>query len=447
MARQSSNADNLGAPNVAPNAGEHAQNPQEAQTAPARQPDDNNNNSGNDTQRQQNMSSTAGAHDQGSSTSATNDVITRAAEMIRQLREGQLGLSRITEASTQPQTSTTVQPQAATSMLSQTTAPQADGNQHLQQQINLLQQQLENLIQQQQAGDTGQSDHSSGRGWSAATSSSVRKPKLQRPEAFDGSAEELRYWVVEFDEWLDNEGVHDTRERASYLYSYMKGRIKRRLTTLKINDPEDPIFGNYALLRRWLLDHYGPANADVTAAQRMHDLRQRYDQPLQDFINDFETIMADLDWNDAALSDAFSRKLTSRIIREVHQGYFSHPPASYTEWKRAAQQAELHINETRRRTERSPRGRRGRSYQGRAQDNRSRSPHTEGGLESQPRGRGQDRRRPFQPTRGNKKYALSEDEWKRRRNEGLCLRCGEKGHWEKQCLKAFLPPETSTTKN
>lgn len=89
----------------------------------------------------------------------------------------------------------------------------------------------------------------------------------------------------------------------------MKGRIKRRLTTLKINDPEDPIFANYALLRRWLLDHYGSANADVTAAQKMFELRQRYDQPLQDFVNDFETIMADLDWNDAALSDAFSRKL------------------------------------------------------------------------------------------------------------------------------------------
>ncbi|KAJ9200952.1 hypothetical protein DTO021D3_4590 [Paecilomyces variotii] len=147
-----------------------------------------------------------------------------------------------------------------------------------------------------------------------------QRSKPQRPEEFDGSSEELRYWIVEFDEWLDNQGLHDTKERASYL-SYMKRRIKRRLTMLKINDPEDPIFAKYAILRRWLLENYRPANADVIAAQRMYDLRRRFDQ-----LNLYNTLSMTLrqslriwDWNDAALSDTFSRKLTPRIIRENHQ--------------------------------------------------------------------------------------------------------------------------------
>ncbi|KAJ9257820.1 hypothetical protein DTO195F2_5452 [Paecilomyces variotii] len=324
--------------------------------------DDNNNTN----TRQQGISSSAGTQDQGPS---TNDIITKATELVRQLREGEAAAGQTaTNQQTQPQQSNAIQE---------------------------LQQQLDIIIQNQQAQllsdqrSSNQSEHtSSHRSGTTSSSASLRKPKLQRPEPFDGSSEELHYWIVEFEEW--------------------------------------------------------PANADVTAAQKIFKLQQRYNQPLQDFINNFKTIIADLDWNDAALSDAFSRKLTPRIAREIHQGYFAHPPASYAEWKRAAQQAELHIQEGRRRTESSPHGQRGRGWTGRQHDTRSQSPQREP-QESSQRGRGQDRRRPFQPSRSNKKYALPDEEWKRRRNEGLCLRCGEKGHWEKQCLKAFQPSEASST--
>lgn len=95
---------------------------------------------------------------------------------------------------------------------------QGDPIQELQRQLDIIirnQQALERL--QRDQSSSNQSDHASGHGSGTTSSSaSLRKPKLQRPEPFDGSSEELRYWIVEFDEWLDNESLHDTKERASY---------------------------------------------------------------------------------------------------------------------------------------------------------------------------------------------------------------------------------------
>ena len=69
------------------------------------------------------------------------------------------------------------------------------------------------------------------------------------------------------------------------------------------------IFKKWDLIQEWLLENYFFTSTSLDVELKMEKLRMKYNNLMQKFINRFETLLADLSWNDAAVAAIFRRKL------------------------------------------------------------------------------------------------------------------------------------------
>ena len=75
----------------------------------------------------------------------------------------------------------------------------------------------------------------------------------------------------------------------------------------------------------------------------MNRLQMKPKETIQSFINQFEIIIADLEWNEPAVTAAFRRKLNTDIFKTVHFLRSAEWLRIFTDFKQVTQQAENHI--------------------------------------------------------------------------------------------------------
>ena len=68
----------------------------------------------------------------------------------------------------------------------------------------------------------------------------------------------------------------------------------------------------------WLLNNYAPLDPELEATLAMTHIFIEIWEPVQTFLNRFETIITDLTWNDVVIVAALCTKLTLKISETIY---------------------------------------------------------------------------------------------------------------------------------
>ncbi|PGH12039.1 hypothetical protein AJ79_04548 [Helicocarpus griseus UAMH5409] len=246
----------------------------------------------------------------------------------------------------------------------------------------------------------------------------TQKVKLREPDVFEGNTD-IRFWILDIDDNIRERLITSDSSKIAFGISYLTQKIRQRVQRMQID--KDVHVSSWEVLKVWLLDNYGETNSGLNAEIRMNDLQMKYNQKATDFITDFETIAADLKWNDPALCATFRSKLTAPILKQINQAYFNSWPESFSAWKKAVLTAESHISMTKQLL--PTYANRQVRFDGIRSDNVTRDNTA---LNS---GRGRSR----SPRGSNRNPDISDTEYWRRQRDGSCTWCAKRGHWASEC--------------
>ena len=193
------------------------------------------------------------------------------------------------------------------------------------QQITLLTQEL-NLLKQQQQSTTPpltQSPFSSAAGEinssslpHAAISLSV---KVSPPEPFDGSMQKAEAFLSQLKLYFWGKGITDDFQRVVCALSFMKGGTagKWALEKTKILDgnfPKEGLWDDFVYEFREVFADPDPAS---TARHKMNMLKQG-NQTADEYVASFRELVADTEYNDAALVEKFQTGLNRSLREKVY---------------------------------------------------------------------------------------------------------------------------------
>ncbi|MCJ1484222.1 hypothetical protein MMC06_004390 [Schaereria dolodes] len=255
------------------------------------------------------------------------------------------------------------------------------------------------------------------------------KIKMNPPPLFQ-HGDDIRHWMLEVDDFFRIRQVVDPTVQATVACSYLGDVIRRRTQRLRLAEDTEP-FETWHNLKVWLLKNYGPPDASLDAELAMDKLEMKAGDKIQTFINQFETIVADLTWNDPAVCAAFRRKITGEISSTIHLLRPHGWPKSFSEFKDVAQEAENHLRIKKRNLE---------DHQGDPQEKKVRFSEPRGGRKYNAR-----RPSPFRERSANIGANANSPpndipvnlelraEKRRRRDGGLCMNCGRDNHWAMKC--------------
>ena len=284
-----------------------------------------------------------------------------------------------------------------------------------------------------------------------ATSTGLEKDKVKaNPPSTFAPPDDIRLWILEVEDYFSLRRITDPNAQATVACSYLGETIRRRTQRLRLSGDLEP-FSSWERLQSWLLANYSLPDAGLEADLAMDKLQMKPRETIQSFINRFETIIADLEWNEPAVTAAFRRKLNTDISETVH---FLRPagwPRTFADFKQVAQQAENHIRIGKR-----------------TQDDHLTEPPLKKLRFEIPRNRNERRRderevrkpSPFRERANNigatapNSLPVSEEararskEKRRRREQGQCINCGGTGHWADKCtVPCNLPERPTISKN
>lgn len=279
----------------------------------------------------------------------------------------------------------------------------------------------------------------------------VRRPRARLPDpaTFTGNTTDWPTWRIIMENKLSVDGpaIGSPQEQFIYIFS--------RLEKLALKNT-----GTYVKMRRMdgtpqeLLDHlegiYGDPNSKARAARRLHQMRQREDQPFSKFLPRLEKEFADagaLEWHDEAkrqiLLQSLNRNMTESLMNRGIPPTFTGLISRLHEISNDMDA--LCINRPQR--SRSPKtSRTEATYE--PMDWTPTTTVASSAIQSQTNrrrygaGTPQDRDRHLT---GKRAKWVSQDEIERRRAEGRCLRCGKDDCWISRCpMKPAVPPKEKT---
>ena len=96
-------------------------------------------------------------------------------------------------------------------------------------------------------------------------------------------------------------------------------------------------------MQAWLLDNYAPPDPELEATLALTCIVMEPRESVQTFLNQFETIVTNLTWNDAAVVATLRTKLTAKLAETIHllrpQGW----PKTFSDFKKVAQEADNYL--------------------------------------------------------------------------------------------------------
>ena len=133
--------------------------------------------------------------------------------------------------------------------------------------------------------------------------------------------------------------ISDPVAQATCACTYLNETLAKRTLRLQLAGNNEA-FEDWMKLQMWLLTNYAPADPELDATLELDKIYMRRNEAVQTFINCFETLITDLEWNEPAVCATFCKKLSVNILDTVQllqpQGYLK----LFSEFKTLAQQAE-----------------------------------------------------------------------------------------------------------
>ena len=247
--------------------------------------------------------------------------------------------------------------------------------------------------------------------------------RIREPEVFTGDRKKLRGFLVQlksyfdWNNWKDDTDSEDTR--IEYATSLLREGAEKWITPY-VEGKTPKTWTTWREFENILRQQFGDIDAKEAARNELEKMKQR-GQSMTDYWNNFRLVATDAEFDDATLG----RLLLKGINRDLQEAW-AHGDSDFTTTEAFAQWAikkENRLNMVK---------------------------HIQG---SQPTPRQQEVPRnangtfkPLMTSQGgdamdldamNKRRfnRLPDKEWQRRTKEGLCLKCGAKGHRIKECRK------------
>jgi hypothetical protein len=263
-----------------------------------------------------------------------------------------------------------------------------------------------------------------------------RKPVLPDPPKFNGTRKNFRPWYLEMRAKLslDGHSFGNDQELFAYIYARLEGTAQNMAAAYFEQGAADG--GQTAEQFLDYLDkRYGDPNATARALDRLRELKQRPNESFASFLPKFEKELADsggASWNDTVqinyLNGALNDKLVDRLISvpNLPKDFNGFTELLLTIGSRLDSQiSQIRQNE---------------KYQGEQKPKRQRAPWQN---TKEPTADAMDWERTRVSSAKSKQDAkwVSDKELQERRERRVCLRCGRKGHFIRQCnLGPAVPP-------
>jgi hypothetical protein len=250
------------------------------------------------------------------------------------------------------------------------------------------------------------------------------EPKLERPERFSGKQKDLRNFVASVENIFALQPLRydSPRAKTGYLGSLFTGDALTWYRTLQ--ETSDACLTDYEVFKQGFIDMFGDPFIRKTAQDQLEKCQQGSGSTAT-YVSKFRRIAADTGYNEATLTHSFTKNL-SHAVREA-LAINDEDPASLEDLYRYAIKVDNRLYELRRSTPATralaPQIRRRSTDEFKS----LRFPTPSGPIPMEigaTQFQTQHRRGP-----------LSKEEKQRRRDNNLCLYCGEHGHLALQCPK------------
>ena len=174
-----------------------------------------------------------------------------------------------------------------------------------------------------------------------STLSEKDKMKANPPSTFT-SSDDIQIWILEVNDYFNLCRITDSTAQATVACFYLSEIICQQMQCLQLTEDVES-FSTWERLQTWLMINYSISDVRLETDLVMNRIQMKLKKMVQSFINQFEIIVTDLNWNEPAVTAAFWRKLNADISEMIH---FLRPAdwsKTFTDFKQVTQQAENHL--------------------------------------------------------------------------------------------------------
>ena len=148
------------------------------------------------------------------------------------------------------------------------------------------------------------------------TNSEADWVKANSPFTFN-SFNDIQLWIMKVNDYFNLQRITDLSAQVTVTCFYLRDTLCRCTQCLRLAGDVKP-FSTWPKLQSWLLTNYSLSDASLEADLTMNKLSMKHKESVQSFINRFETIVAELKWNEPVITAAFWRKLNTEISETIH---------------------------------------------------------------------------------------------------------------------------------
>ncbi|KAH7551973.1 reverse transcriptase [Bipolaris maydis] len=262
----------------------------------------------------------------------------------------------------------------------------------------------------------------------------IKKPKMATPDKYDGNREGLRTFLTNIELYCGYNDVPNDEEKILMANTHMKGKaaswmqpyVEDFLTDIDNKGTKDEtrtLFSSWANFKEELGRIFGEVDAESQAEKAISRLKQT--RAVSAYTAEFKQLQARINWDDSALRTVYEAGLKENIKDELV--HYDKPKDLYS-------LIELATRIDTRLWERKEAQRGYRPGPPFANTRRYRNNKDHDG-DTYMTGKVQDKSKDKNKTRGKFNDGLSKEERQKRYDSKACLRCGEVGHFRRDCPK------------
>ncbi|KAH7562953.1 reverse transcriptase [Bipolaris maydis] len=262
----------------------------------------------------------------------------------------------------------------------------------------------------------------------------IQKPKMATPDKYDGNREGLRTFLTNIELYCGYHEVPNDAEKILMANSHLKGKAASWMQPyvedflLDINnkgtkDETRTLFSSWANFKEEMGRIFGEVDAESQAEKAISRLKQT--KAVSAYTAEFKQLQARINWDDSALRTVYEAGLKENIKDELV--HYDKPRDLYS-------LIELATRIDTRLWERKEAQKGYKPGPPFANTRRYRSNKDHDG-DTYMTGKVQDKSKDKNKTRGKFNDGLSKEERQKRYDSKACLRCGEVGHFRRDCPK------------
>ena len=261
------------------------------------------------------------------------------------------------------------------------------------------------------------------RSFTKSNKKNERKIKVNFSSIYSLSID-VKLWILKIQNFFYLQNISNSLLQIICVISYFNDILKRRIQRFRLAE-DIRFFSNWQNLQLWLTINYDRQSAKLNVDLAMKKIKMREEKKVHDFINKFETIVANLKWNESAICSTFKKKLNRDIFDTVHLLHSRDWSKTFAVFKALTHDAENHLRIEKRAYEKVYNNSTS-DYQKRKRIRFSRKSEDSRKIRNKLK---------IWSNRHQEDYAIKKERRKKRKNN-FCLNCDEKNHWTKD-FKCF----------